>query len=55
METTDKSYELVLYVRYWTLLKCCTVRAQLNSSNTTNIQGLVLLLLIIDIINLKFF
>ncbi|KAL7737456.1 hypothetical protein ACLKA6_007597 [Drosophila palustris] len=39
METPDKSYELVLFVRYWTLLKCCTIRAQLNSSNTTNVQG----------------
>jgi len=43
MENPDKTYELVLFVRYWALLKCCTVRAQLNSSNTTNVQGLVIL------------
>ncbi|KAH8398220.1 hypothetical protein KR222_003228 [Zaprionus bogoriensis] len=38
METPDKSYELVLLIRYWGLLKCATVRAELSSTNNSNIQ-----------------
>ncbi|XP_060653205.1 LOW QUALITY PROTEIN: THO complex subunit 5 [Drosophila nasuta] len=39
MENPDKSYELVLLVRYWGLLKCTTVRAELNSVTPSNVQG----------------
>lgn len=37
METPDKSYELILLIRYWGLLKCATVHAQLNSPNNLNV------------------
>ncbi|XP_023171829.2 THO complex subunit 5 [Drosophila hydei] len=39
IESPDKSFELILIVRYWQLLKCVTVRAQLNSTNNSNFQG----------------